>query len=221
MFHRSGFATPVEVAGVPTIGAGAPVVFASPPNVSCPVRLQAPSGTIRPGECFSVRAFTTGGAVRGLFRCVEARSVAGMQDQIVARMLTEPSEAPTRIHERRAVVAKLVAVPTDGRPPLPVHIVDVSPGGLALASTVPFELADLIALQSPSPGASPTLLEVVWRTRSGRRLGGRFCDPVTGALLCSALLGEPVEAAPEAPADAAAAERSPGVGRMHTRARAA
>ena len=194
MQHLAGHASPVSVAGVPTIAGPAPVQLASAPDPTLPVQLEAPRGAVRPGQCLAVRYFAVHGARRALLQCLETAPATGMRDLVLARVLLSPQAVSEREYFRREVKVPVVARRPGAALPLSVLVVDVSPGGVALASPTPLRLAELVTLEAPGPVDTPAEIEVVWDAAARRRYGGRFSEVASGHGFYEAVMAEVLSA---------------------------
>jgi hypothetical protein len=232
----SGCATPLAGDDVPaggeTIAQPVTVTLRTPPTTLATILIDAPRGAILARQLFTVRFLTRDGARRALFQSASVSALAGMRDQVQARMLSDPAPAPERAAYREPIGLRFSgriarAAKLQAGTPVSVEIVNASTSGICIATASSLAPGDGIEVSAPQSAAvGGALVEVVRRDFAApTRFGARFASLDAGQGMFDALVGEArtaraaartrqVPEAPRTPADVLEELRGRG---MHTR----
>jgi hypothetical protein len=201
-FRLNACATPITLDGVDgfqTIPTVTPVAFLAPPGTIGTVNVDAPRGTIQPGQYFTARFMSNTGWRRGSFLALAADQLPGMREMVTIRMLAEPQPAPERAHRRERIGIALTgqvkrgAHVTQGAA-LAVEVVDASAGGVCVETSAALAVGDVLFLEGPKQPEAGADFEVLRSDPALRnRYGGRFLEEQAGRAMFEQL----VEAAQE------------------------
>ncbi len=201
-FRMNACASPLVLGGVDsfqTIPSVTGVAFLAPPRTLDTVDVDAPRGTIQPGQYFSARYMSNAGWHRASFLALTSTSLPGMRERVTIRMLHEPKPASERAHRREKIGIQLTGQVKKGGAlaagaAVSVEVVDASAGGVCVETGAKLATGDVLFLEGPKQPEAGADFEVTRADPTVRnRYGGRFLEEATG----KAMFEQLVEAAQE------------------------